>query len=98
MDLYFRMPLLSIGNLLWGSSKIRHAQSKMCASATVGNGSTVTRTEISTAFGVAAVLALDGGTLIGRALGCRLVGLLIVTRCAYDCRWLGGVDGCVPDG
>ena len=26
---YFRMPLLSIGNLLWGCSKIGHAQSEI---------------------------------------------------------------------
>ena len=88
MDLYFRMPLLSIGNLLWGSSKIRPAQSKMCASVTVGNGSTVTRTEISAALGVAAVLALDDGALIGRALGRRLVGLLIVCGCILAVRTL----------
>ena len=88
MDLYFRMPLLSIGNLLWGSSKIRHAQSKMCASARVGNGLTVTRTEISAALGVAAVLALDNGALIGRALGRRLVGLLIVCGCILAVRTL----------
>ena len=29
MDLYFRLPLLSIGNLLWGHSKIRYAHSEI---------------------------------------------------------------------
>ena len=128
MELYFRMPLLSIGNLLWGCSKIGHDQSEIrlplearvilsignflrvagampkrarlrvftwestalrsCVSAMVGNGLTVTRTEISTALGVAAVLALDGGALIGRALGRRLVGLLIVCGCILAVRTL----------
>ena len=39
-------------------------------------------------MGVAAVLALDGGTLIGRALGRRLIGLLIVCGCILAVRTL----------
>ena len=58
----------------WGSTAQRS-----CVSATVGNGSTVTCTKISTAFGVAAVLPLDGVTLIGRALGRQLVILAVRT-------------------